>query len=81
MFFAGFWTFFARFAGFSWVSGWFRQVAGLAAVSLPLYLTPLLLTTGAYRHLPVSPQALAVSGELIREVVLHMQAWRSSPSS
>ena len=43
-------------------------------MSLPLYLTPLLLTTGAYKALPVSPQTLAVSGELIREVVLHMQA-------
>eukprot|EP00435_Cladocopium_sp_Y103_P026760 s1698_g6.t1 len=48
-------------------------VFGLTAVSLPLYLTPLLLTTGAYHSLPVSPQTLAVSGELVREVVLHMR--------
>ena len=47
-------------------------VFGLTAVSLPLYLTPLLLTTGAYHSIPVSPQTLAVSGELVREVVLHM---------
>ena len=53
-------------------------VFGLTAVSLPLYLTPLLLTTGAYHSMPVSPQTLAVSGELVREVVLHM--WLSFPS-
>ncbi|CAJ1327627.1 unnamed protein product [Effrenium voratum] len=50
-----------------------QLVVGLTAASLPLYLTPLLLTTGAYHSIPVSPQTLAVSGELVREVVLHMQ--------
>ena len=50
-----------------------QLVVGLTAVSLPLYLTPLLLTTGAYHHIPLSPQTLAVSGELVREVVLHIQ--------
>eukprot|EP00933_Yihiella_yeosuensis_P049321 TRINITY_DN4609_c0_g3_i1.p1 TRINITY_DN4609_c0_g3~~TRINITY_DN4609_c0_g3_i1.p1 ORF type:complete len:624 (-),score=80.62 TRINITY_DN4609_c0_g3_i1:209-2080(-) len=50
-----------------------QLMVGLTAVSCPLYLTPLLLTTGAYKHLPVSPQILAVSGELIREVVMHVQ--------
>ena len=50
-----------------------QLVFGLTAVSLPLYLTPLLLTTGAYHSIPLSPQTLAVSGELVREVVLNMQ--------
>uniref|UniRef100_A0A7S4UZ25 Uncharacterized protein n=2 Tax=Alexandrium monilatum TaxID=311494 RepID=A0A7S4UZ25_9DINO len=46
---------------------------GLASVSFPLYLTPLMLTTGAYRRLHLDPRFLAVSGEFVREVFLHVQ--------
>jgi len=50
-----------------------RVMVKVTAISLPLYLTPVLLTTGAYEYLPVPPQALALSGELIRELFLHLQ--------
>lgn len=50
-----------------------KLMVGLTSLTFPLLLTPLLLTTGAYESLGVSPQCLAVSGELIREVFLHLQ--------
>jgi len=50
-----------------------RLMVKVTVMSLPLYLSPLLLTTGAYNYIPVPPQALALSGELTRELFLHLQ--------
>lgn len=46
---------------------------GVTTVSFPLYLAPLLLTTGAYKELHLEPKMLALSGELVRETFLHLQ--------
>lgn len=48
-------------------------IIGITVISVPLYMTPLLLTTGAYEILGIEPKFLALSGELFRELCLHLQ--------
>jgi len=48
-------------------------IVGITILSVPLYMTPLLLTTGAYESLGIEPKFLALSGELFRELCLHLQ--------
>jgi len=50
-----------------------QLVVGLTLVSIPLYMTPLLLTSGAYQSLGIDPRSLALSGELVRELFIHLQ--------
>jgi Na+/melibiose symporter-like transporter len=50
-----------------------KLIVTLTAVSCPLLLSPLLLTTGLYHVMHIDPRLLALSGELIREVFVHLQ--------
>merc|ERR1712066_144223 len=48
-------------------------IVGLTVMSCPLMLSPMLLTTGLYHSLHISPRLLALSGELVRELFIHLQ--------
>eukprot|EP00929_Paragymnodinium_shiwhaense_P077123 TRINITY_DN39699_c1_g1_i1.p1 TRINITY_DN39699_c1_g1~~TRINITY_DN39699_c1_g1_i1.p1 ORF type:complete len:642 (-),score=103.41 TRINITY_DN39699_c1_g1_i1:87-1943(-) len=48
-------------------------MVGTTWLSIPLFMTPLILTTGAYERLHLDPRMLALSGELVREVCAHLQ--------
>merc|ERR1711970_589354 len=48
-------------------------IVSLTALSCPLILSPLLVTTGLYQTLHINPKLLALSGELIREIFIHLQ--------
>lgn len=50
-----------------------KLIVGLTVLSCPLLLSPLLLTTGLYQTMHINPRFLALSGELVREVFLHLQ--------
>jgi len=48
-------------------------IVAMTALSCPLMLSPLLLTTGAYKYLLINPRVLALSGELVRELFIQIQ--------
>lgn len=50
-----------------------KLIVVMTALSCPLMLAPLLLTTGAYKHLFINPRMLALSGELVRELFIQIQ--------
>lgn len=50
-----------------------KLIVAMTALSCPLMLSPLLLTTGAYKHLLINPRVLALSGELVRELFIQIQ--------
>eukprot|EP00746_Dinoflagellata_sp_MGD_P013407 gnl/MRDRNA2_/MRDRNA2_128959_c0_seq1.p1 gnl/MRDRNA2_/MRDRNA2_128959_c0~~gnl/MRDRNA2_/MRDRNA2_128959_c0_seq1.p1 ORF type:complete len:670 (+),score=86.01 gnl/MRDRNA2_/MRDRNA2_128959_c0_seq1:91-2100(+) len=70
---------FARVIGISSYRLYFHSIparifiVGITLISVPLYMTPLLLTTGYYETLGIEPKFLALSGELFRELCLHLQ--------